>query len=121
MRAALSMRGRKGFFCENEGCAFALWKENRFFSSKKKTITKTVAAALLKEGRVSMSGLFSEKTGKTYDAVVVLDDTGEKYVNFQAGISAAAGTEEMTGPPAGADPLRARSDPKAGNRLMRQL
>ena len=38
---------------------------------------------LLKEGRVSMSGLFSEKTGKTYDAVVVLDDTGEKYVNFK--------------------------------------
>ena len=30
-----------------------------------------------------MSGLFSEKTGKTYDAVVVLDDTGEKYVNFK--------------------------------------
>lgn len=62
--------GKKGFFCENEACAFALWKENRFFSSKKKTITKTVAAALLKEGRVSMSGLFSEKTGKTYDATL---------------------------------------------------
>lgn len=75
--------GKKGFFCENEACAFAIWKENRFFSGKKKTITKTVAAALLKEGRVSMSGLFSEKTGKTYDAVVVLDDTGEKYVNFK--------------------------------------
>ena len=68
---------------KDESCAFALWKENRFFSSKKKTITKTVAAALLKDGRVSMSGLFSEKTGKTYDAVVVLDDTGEKYVNFK--------------------------------------
>ena len=75
--------GKKGFFCENEACAFVLWKENRFFSSKKKTITKTVAAALLKEGSVSMSGLFSEKTGKTYDAVVMLDDTGEKYVNFK--------------------------------------
>lgn len=37
----------------------------------------------MKDGRVSMSGLFSEKTGKTYDAVVVLDDTGEKYVNFK--------------------------------------
>ena len=50
---------------------------------KKKTLTKTVAAALLKEGRVSMSGLYSEKTGRTYDAVVVLDDTGGKYVNFK--------------------------------------
>lgn len=75
--------GKKGFFCDNRDCSFALWKENKFFSSKKKTITKSVAAALLKEGRVSMSGLYSEKTGRTYDAVVLLDDTGGKYVNFK--------------------------------------
>ena len=75
--------GKKGFFCDNQSCSFALWKDNKFFSGKKKSITKSVAAALLKEGRVSMSGLYSEKTGKTYDAVVVLDDTGGKYVNFR--------------------------------------
>lgn len=75
--------GKKGFFCESRDCTFALWKDNKFFSSKKKTITKSVAAALLKEGRVSMSGLYSEKTGRTYDAIVVLDDTGDKYVNFK--------------------------------------
>ena len=75
--------GKKGFFCDNRDCSFALWKDNRFFSSKKKSITKSVAAALLKEGRVSMSGLYSEKTGKIYDAVVLLDDTGGKYVNFK--------------------------------------
>lgn len=75
--------GKKGFFCDNRDCAFALWKDNKFFSGKKKSITKSVAAALLKEGRVSMSGLYSEKTGKTYDAVVLLDDTGGKYVNFK--------------------------------------
>ena len=75
--------GKKGFFCENQDCSFALWKDNKFFTGKKKTLTKIVAAALLKEGRVSMSGLYSEKTGRTYDAVVVLDDTGGKYVNFK--------------------------------------
>ena len=75
--------GKKGFFCDNQDCAFALWKDNKFFSGKKKSITKSVAAALLKEGRISMSGLYSEKTGKTYDAVVMLDDTGGKYVNFK--------------------------------------
>ena len=75
--------GKKGFFCDNRDCAFVLWKDNKFFSGKKKSITKSVAAALLKEGRVSMSGLYSEKTGNTYDAVVVLDDTGGKYVNFK--------------------------------------
>ena len=80
---ALVYEGKKGFFCENRDCSFALWKDNKFFSSKKKSITKSVAAALLKEGRVSMSGLYSEKTGKTYDAVVLLDDTGDKYVNFK--------------------------------------
>ncbi len=75
--------GKKGFFCDNQSCSFALWKDNKFFSGKKKSITKSVAAALLKEGRVSMSGLYSEKTGKNYDAVVLLDDTGGKYVNFK--------------------------------------
>lgn len=83
-RCGSAVRERqKGFFCENKDCSFALWKDNRFFSSKKKTVTKSIAAALLKEGRVFVSGLYSEKTGKTYDAVVVLDDTGDKYVNFK--------------------------------------
>lgn len=83
--------GKKGFFCDNRDCSFALWKDNKFFSGKKKSITKSVAAAFLKEGRVSMSGLYSEKTGKTYDAVVLLDDTGGKYVNFKLEIPAKKG------------------------------
>lgn len=77
------VEGAKGFFCENKACSFALWKSNYFFSNKKKSITKSVATALLKEGRVFISGLYSEKTGKTYDAFVVLDDTGDKQVNFK--------------------------------------
>ena len=83
-RCGSAVRERqKGFFCENRDCSFALWKDNRFFSGKKKTVTKSIAAALLKEGRVFVSGLYSEKTGKIYDAVVLLDDTGDKYVNFK--------------------------------------
>ena len=74
---------KKGFFCENPECKFALWKDNRFFAAKKKTLTKATAAALLKDGRVKLKGCVSEKTGKTYDAVAVLDDTGGKYVNFK--------------------------------------
>lgn len=85
------VEGKKGFFCDNPDCSFALWKDNKFFTGKKKTLTKSVAAALLKEGRISMSGLYSEKTGKTYDAVVVLDDTGGKYVNFKLEFPAAKG------------------------------
>lgn len=74
--------GKKSFFCENRDCGFALWRDNRFFAAKKKEITRTVAAALLEKGCVSLSGLYSEKTGKTYSAVIVIEDTG-KYVNFK--------------------------------------
>lgn len=75
--------GKKGFFCENKDCSFALWKDNKFFTNKKKSITKSIATALLKNGRVNMNNLYSEKTGKTYNAIVILDDTGDKYVNFK--------------------------------------
>jgi len=42
-----------------------------------------VATELLKKGKVKLTGCFSEKIGKTYDAIVLLDDTGGKYVNFK--------------------------------------
>ncbi len=38
-----------------------------------------MAADLLKKGRTSVKGMWSEKKGAAYDAVVVLDNTGEKY------------------------------------------
>lgn len=69
---------KKGFFCENRDCRFALWKENRFFTAKKKKLTKEIATALLNGERVKLTGCFSEKTGRTYDAVVTLEDDGER-------------------------------------------
>ena len=68
---------KKGFFCERNDCRFGLWRDNKFFAVKKIALTKKTAAALLKDGRVKLTGLYSEKTGKTYDATVVLEDTGE--------------------------------------------
>jgi DNA topoisomerase-3 len=41
-----------------------------------------VAATLLKDGRAKLTGCYSEKTGKTYDATVILEDTGDR-VNFK--------------------------------------
>jgi len=75
----------KAYSCENsrnKTCDFILWKSNKFFEAKKKTLTKKAAKALLKDGRVFMSGLFSEKTGKTYDATIVLQDEGKGYPKF---------------------------------------
>ena len=68
----------KGFFCENRTCTFALWKNSKFFSAKKKNLTPTIAAALLKDGKVLLKGCYSEKTGKTYDATVLLSDDGQQ-------------------------------------------
>jgi DNA topoisomerase-3 len=73
----------KNFHCENRACGFVMWKNDRFFESRKKELTKTIAAALLKDGRAKVKGLHSEKSGKTYDAVILLADTGGKYVNYR--------------------------------------
>lgn len=69
---------KQGFFCQDRGCGFAMWKNSKFFSTKKKQLTKTAAAKLLKDGRAKFTGCWSEKTGKTYDATVVLNDDGQK-------------------------------------------
>lgn len=76
------VESKLSFQCADRDCGFTMWKNSRFFADKHKELTKPVAAALLKKGRVKMTGLFSEKKGVTYDAIVVLDDTG-KYVNYK--------------------------------------
>lgn len=79
--------GKKNFYCsgyrDDPPCVFSLWKENPYFKSKRKELTKKVVAALLKDGRVKMTGLYSEKKGGTYDATIVMEDTGDRYVNFR--------------------------------------
>lgn len=74
----------KSFSCESgkDECGFALWKNNKFFESAKKEFTKEIAAALINNGKCEVSGLYSPKTGKTYNATVCLDDTGS-WVNFK--------------------------------------
>ena len=62
----------KGFFCENKDCKFALWKDNRFFDSLSKKLTKQVAEQLLSRGRAKLKKCRSVKTGKTYDTTIVL-------------------------------------------------
>ena len=75
--------GKKNFYCSDRSCRFVLWKDDRFWTSRKKELTRKMAADLLKKGRTSVRGMWSEKKGAAYDAVVVLDDTGEKYVRFK--------------------------------------
>ena len=79
--------GQKNFCCSKKGCGFALWKNDRFFEERKTAFTPKIAAALLKSGKVSVKGLYSPKTGKTYGGNVVLADTGGKYVNYRVEVS----------------------------------
>ena len=75
--------GKKNYYCSNRNCAFVMWKNDRFFEDRKVAFSPKIAAALLKSGKVKVKGLYSERTGKTYDGTVLLCDTGEKYVNYR--------------------------------------
>ena len=69
---------KKGYFCETNDCRFGLWKDNKFLAGKKISLSKKMAATLLKNGRIPVKGIFSEKTGKSYDAALVMTDDGTK-------------------------------------------
>ena len=71
---------KKGFFCEKSDCKFGLWRDNKFLSAKRISLTKRDVTALLKSGRVHIKNIYSEKTGKTFDADLLLDDNGERTV-----------------------------------------
>ena len=75
--------GKSNFACSDRSCSFVLWKNDRFWTSRKKELTKKMAADLLKKGRTAVKGMWSEKKGDTYDATVVMEDTGEKFVKFK--------------------------------------
>lgn len=42
--------GKGNFYCSNRECSFCLWEDNKFFSSKKKKLTKKIAKELLDKG-----------------------------------------------------------------------
>ncbi len=49
---------------------------------KKNNFIKIVAVELPKKGKVKIIGCYSEKTSNTYDAFVLFDYIGDKYVNL---------------------------------------
>ncbi len=67
---------KKGYFCEKNDCRFGLWRNNKFLIAKKINLTHKMVSSLLKDGRAYVSGIYSEKTGKNYDAFIRLEDDG---------------------------------------------
>ena len=62
-------------------CKFTIWKNNKFLAASKKKLTTAKVKKLLSDGFYNEKGLVS-KTGKKYDAKIVLDDDGT-FVNLK--------------------------------------
>ncbi|MBQ9031101.1 MAG: DNA topoisomerase 3 [Parasporobacterium sp.] len=74
---------RKGWFCDNRDCRFALWKENAFFDSIGKKLTKGTAEKLLSSGKIRLTGCKSRRTGKTYDTTLFLETESDGKAKFR--------------------------------------
>ena len=75
--------GKGNYYCSSKECSFCMWEDNKFFSSKKKKLTKKIATELLDKGWCRVKGLYTPKKPQLYDAIIRLDDTGGKYVSFK--------------------------------------
>jgi len=72
--------GNTVYYCENSPakCFFRLWADDKFFTTKGKKLTSSIVKSLLAKGKVKLSGLKSERTGATYDAIVSFSDKDYK-------------------------------------------
>lgn len=81
--------GNAVYYCENspKTCYFRVYEDDYFFSSKGKKLTESTIKTLLSKGKVRINGLKSERTGKTYDAVISfgmdwIDKKGNSRIGF---------------------------------------
>lgn len=72
--------GNTVYYCENSPakCFFRLWADDKFFTTKGKKLTSSIVKSLLAKSKVKLSGLKSERTGATYDAIISFSDKDYK-------------------------------------------
>ncbi|WP_298846191.1 DNA topoisomerase [uncultured Clostridium sp.] len=80
---------KKNFYCEgfvdNPRCDFVIWKTDKFFVDKEKTLTKTMVKGFLSGKSVKVKGLKKKDGSGKYDAninIIEKEFKGKKYVNF---------------------------------------
>ena len=73
---------QKGWFCSNRECRFVLWKDNAYFTKIGKHLTPQIVEKLLRDGRVRMKDCKSQKTGKTYNADLLLSTEADGRPQF---------------------------------------
>lgn len=74
---------QKGWFCSNRECRFVLWADNAYFNKIGKRMTKQIAEKLLRDGRVKLKACKSQRTGKEYDATVLMATEADGRPRFQ--------------------------------------
>ena len=74
---------RKGWFCSNRECRFTLWADNAYFNKIGKHMTKQIAEKLVRDRRVKLKDCRSQKTGKTYNATVLLETENDGRPRFK--------------------------------------
>ena len=73
---------QKGWFCSNRECRFILWKDNAYFTKIGKRLTPQIVEKLLKDGRARLKDCKSQKTGKTYNADILLTTEADGRPQF---------------------------------------
>lgn len=73
----------KGWFCSNRGCRFALWKDNAFFKSIGKRLSGSMVEQLLSDGTIRLKDCTSRKTGRHFDATLLLSADPDGRACFQ--------------------------------------
>lgn len=73
--------GKSSYYCSSRECRFCLWKKNKFLENLKHPMTKKLAQELLKKGRIHSKKLYSQRTGKMFEADLVLTRTVDKEGN----------------------------------------
>ena len=73
---------QKGWFCSNKECRFVLWKDNAFFKSIGKHLSSSMVEKLLSDGRIRLKDCKSQKSGKNYNATLLLSTEENGSANF---------------------------------------
>lgn len=73
----------KGWFCCNQNCHFSLWKDNNYFKKLGKQLTPKLAEDLVKKGKARLIGCKSARTGRKYDATVVMNTDADGRPAFE--------------------------------------
>ena len=72
------------FKCNNPECGFAMYKDDKFLKSMKKTLTASIVKEVLATRKAKLTGCKSAKTGKTYSCTLIMKEelSQGKYVQW---------------------------------------